>query len=272
MKKIKSLVIGILCVCMTAGIIPSTNVRAANDGTAVILPQYLSSRVCEMGNVFYDAIAFDICNIDPNYTYDIYYRKYGSKKYRFYKTYTEKGHDEREWDFWDECMSVPGIKYHNNHRMWLTRTAANTKYYIRVRTRETGRWSKTGTFWSAAKTPKYKRSGRRLTWNKSKGATGYFTESRKYVWYEWHDGVPVYFGDYYYDNKFLSSNKRSLIAPKGYSARCVYSYTKHGKYYYVDGYGCFTNKKELYYVPGAPEDAYKVRKRSGLNALFDEYS
>lgn len=268
MKKLKLLCISLLCACMIIGVIPSANVQAADDGTAIIVSQYLSSRVCEKGNVFYDAIAFDIGNINPNYTYDVYYRKYGSKKYRFYKTYTEKGHDESEWDFWDKCMSVPGITCHNNHRMWLIRCAANTKYYIRVRTRETGRWSKTGTFWSAAKTPKYKRNGRRLTWSKSKGATGYMAESRKYVWYEWHDGVPVYFGDYYYDDKLLPANRRSLIAPKGYSARCVYSYTKHGKYYYVDGYGCFKNKNELYYIPGVPEDAYKLRRRVGLSQML----
>ena len=63
MKKLKLLCISLLCACMIIGVIPSANVQAADDGTAIIVSQYLSSRVCEKGNVFYDAIAFDIGNI-----------------------------------------------------------------------------------------------------------------------------------------------------------------------------------------------------------------
>ena len=107
-----------------------------------------------------------------------------------------------------------------------------------------------------------------MTWSKTKGAAGYIAESRKYVWYEWHDGVPVYYGNYKFNDQVLSANKRSILAPNGYSARSVYAYTKHGKYYYVDGYGCFKNKKELKIVPGFPEEAYKLRKRVGLDNLI----
>ena len=266
MKKLKLLYISLLCACMIIGVMPSANVQAADDGTAVILTQEYSTKASGVGSLFYDTIAFDMANLNPTYTYDIYYKKYGAKKYRFYKSYSAKGNEEDA--FWETYMAVSQIRYHNVHRMWLTRTAANTKYCIRVKTRETGRWSKTGTFWSAAKNPKYKRNGRRLTWSKTKGAAGYIAESRKYVWYEWHDGVPVYYGNYKFNDQVLSANKRSILAPNGYSARSVYAYTKHGKYYYVDGYGCFKNKKELKIVPGFPEEAYKLRRRVGLDNLI----
>ena len=272
MKKIKTIFIGLLSFCMLVGIIPCSNVQAVTNDTVAILPQYLSSRACDHGNLFYDAIAVDIANVHPKYTYDIYYRRHGSKKYRFYKTYTEHGKNQDDCDFWDNDMILgSGFKnYRNIHRMWLTRTSANTRYYIKVKTRETGRWSKTESFWSAAKNPKYKRNGRKLTWNKSKGAAGYVSEYRKYVWYEWHNGVPDYVGDYYTYGKVLSSGKRSYLVPNGYKARGVYSYTKHGKYYYVDGYGCFTNKRELTGLFEFIRDAYKIRKNKGLNELIYE--
>lgn len=259
MSRVKNLFI-VFSIALILCCFPCTETKASNDIVAV-LPQSVTEYYSSYSSVFKDAFSFDIANITPGYTYDIYYKPSKSKRWKLYKTYTARS--EEYEDFWEQKG------YRNVKHFWITKVAPNTKYNIKVKTRNTNRWTKTATFWSTTKSPKYKRSGRRVTWNKVSGASGYIVGMKKFVYWEWHDGMPVWVNDYKYYTAIVSNKTRAYTCKNGYNLIGVYAYNKHGKYYYVDGYGLFTRKKELKNVAGWPERIYKLRKRHGLNWLFD---
>lgn len=267
MNKTKKNLLVFICAMLIVSYMPCNSAQAANGSEVVtILPQITTERYSSYSSVFKDAFAFDVANFTPGYTYDIYYRPSKSKRWKLYKTYVAP--NEESDDYWYFGKARPkGCS--NIVHFWITKTTPNTKYYVRVKTRDTKKWSKTVAFWSTTKSPKYRKTGRTVTWNKINGASGYIVGMRRYVYWEWHDGLPVWVNNYEYYTDIVSNRTKTYICPKGYSLIGVYAYAKHGKYYYVDGYGLFSKKNKLLDAPEWPEYTYKLRKKRGLSYLFD---
>ena len=263
MKKIKSILLAFLFTVTFSSLLPCTSVSAAG-ASACIVPQKIADRVipgtdCGM-MLFHDAILVKTANVRPNYTYDVYYKKAGAKKWHKFKTYRMTTDDAKT-----KYLGHRG-EYKRIVGGWFTKTLPNTKYYFKVRTRETGKWSGTEAYWTPCKSTKYRVKGRKVSWNRVKGVSGYVIETYKHVYWDRYDGTPVWVDTDQYETRWLSAGRSSYTLKKGYKVSHIYSYSKHNGIYFVDGAGCYPDDSLLEYDVGygVSEKNYAERRKKGL--------
>lgn len=218
MKKFKLIVYGIAVWVLSVSILIMN--ADAKDRIPYVVKQ--SSIAKNTSNVMSSYALYDneitICfaGLSPNTKYKVY-RKEAKKSWKVVKTFFKDSKDT----------------YNHTFSFTDRKVKSNTRYYYKIYSYRTKKYSKSETYWTAIKHPKkFQQSGNWVTWNKVKGASGYL------VWYRKHFS---FLGGYYEDNvyycKIISAKKTSYILPQGCKIKGVYAFTKHKDRYYLNWSG-----------------------------------
>lgn len=229
MRKVRTLCAIILCATMLTSV---CEVAAAKTLTPYVAEQkeiaQNTSRVLSSYSLYDNEIYVEFKDLEPNVKYKIF-RKEGNKNWKVIKTFVAEAEisEDGSYSYEDEN----GICYNYDDYLEYTdkKVKSNTRYKYKLYSCDTGKYSKTETYWTAANHPKkVKQKGQKVTWKKVKGVKGYAV----YYWknYSFLDG---YITDKKYFCKIVSAKSKSFTLPAKCKVGGVYSYTKHDGGYYL---------------------------------------
>ena len=197
-----------------------------------------TSNVMSSYALYDNEISLSFKHLQPNTKYKIY-RKEAKKAWKVVKTFfvdvemEETDPEEGSYDYVDESGIYYSVWYDDTYHFTDRRVKSNTRYYYKLYSCGTKKYSNIESYWTAVKHPKkFKQSGNIVTWDKVKGTSGYL------IWYRKHFSfLDGYYEDNVYYCKIISKEKTSYILPNGCKIKGVYAFTKHGGRYYLNWSG-----------------------------------
>lgn len=217
------------CYCKNEGTVCCSSKKVAKN-TSSVMSSYA---------LYHNKITVQFEDLLPNTTYKLY-RKEANKKWKVIDTFTVEAEIvENGYTYKDENGVL--YDYEDSYVFIDKKLKENTRYYYKLYSCDTRKYTKTESYWTAVNHPKkVKQSGNKVNWEKSKGASGYLVYYHKH--YSFLDG---YYQDNVYYYKKVSKKKTSYTIPNGYKIDGVYAYTKHNNGYYLNWSGVHSSEGSI---------------------------